>query len=160
MFKNLSLKIAKQSASNLSSFLKESGYNIPKSVIFEGIAKVFFFKNWNTMEGVLSDPTKDDFEKVKTKVLFIKINKSKESLLQVIKESSLKAKCNFEIVDVKQKDNEFRIEFDFRKKGSDNYITLLMVLSETLKQDRSKIDHCYFWTTGVEKEDLTPLFKR
>lgn len=160
MFKNLSIKIAKQSASNLSNYLKDAGYNMPRNIILEAISKVFFFKNWNTMEGIISSPVRDDFEKTKKKTLFIKINKDKEYLLKTFRYCAQKANCDFEITDVKQNGSEFKIEFDFLKKGSNNFLTLIMILGPKMKEDKCEVEHCYFWDVSIQRESLTEWFKQ
>jgi len=157
---NITLKSIKQSAANLSLFLKKSGHNIPKALILEGLAKVFFFKNWNTMEGQLSDPLTHSFKKEKKMILNIEINQSKEYLLEKIKKSAIDAKFKYEISDFQEKNNIYQIEFEMINTGSDNFITFWFCFYENIRKDNTTVKDCYYWRISKEKESLQQLFNR
>lgn len=155
---NLNLKSVKQSAANLSLFFKNSGYSIPKSVILDGMAKVFFFKNWNTLEGKLSDPFECDLKREKKMIVIININKDKEYLLSKIKDSAIKAKFKYEISDFKEKNNTYQIEFEMMNTGANNFITFWMCFGKEIKKDNAIVKDCYFWRITKEIESLNALF--
>ena len=49
-------KNVKQSIQNLSRFLKEKGYDIPRNIILDAFSKSIFYKNWNTLEAITEKP--------------------------------------------------------------------------------------------------------
>lgn len=157
---NLNLKNVKQSAANLSAFFKSSGYVVPKSVILEGIAKVFFFKNWNTLEGTITNPVKSNYKQSNMRVIFIEINKDKDYLISLLKKASIESKCNFVISDILEKDGVFKIELDFGNTGTNNFITMWLLIAKEFKKDSSLIiKDFYFWRIESKKEDLLEILK-
>ena len=58
MFKFLvNKKTTKQSLKNLSVFLKDKGYKIPRSLMFNTLSVFLGLKNWNTAQSILNSQT-------------------------------------------------------------------------------------------------------
>lgn len=157
---NISLKSVKQSAANLSLFLKEAGYSIPKSVMLEAIAKVFFTKNWNTLEGKLTNSLIDGFEQERRIIVNMEINRSKQYLLEKIEQAALESKFKYNITNILEKDNIYQIEFDTLKTSSNNFITFWFMFEKIIKRDKVIVKNSYYWRVVKEKESLQELFDR
>jgi hypothetical protein len=157
---NITLKSIKQSAANLSLFFKESGHNIPKSLIFEGLAKVFFFKNWNTMEGQLTNSLTSGFQPEKRIIVNMEINRDKKYVLQTIEQAAKEVKFKYNILSIHEQNNSYQIEFDTSKIGSNNFITFWFSFEKIIKKDRVTVKNSYYWRVVKEKESLQELFDR
>lgn len=157
---NITLKSIKQSAANLSLFFKDAGYNIPKSLIFEGLAKVFFFKNWNTMEGQLTNSLTSGFKPDRRIIVNMEINKDKRYLLDTIEAAAKEAKFKYDIISIHEQNNSYQIEFNTLKIGSNNFITFWFAFEKIIKKDRAIVKNSYYWRVVKEKESLQELFDR
>lgn len=149
----------KNSAKNLSNYLLEQGVSLPNNKILEAIAKVFFMKNWNTLEGVLTNPEKaKDIVNKKTYYIETDVNCSKDVLLKMFKESFAEGKCLFNLVDYQNRGDIHLIELDLTK-NNDNIITALFMLGEKFKKSKYTVKRMDLIRQFIEKESLTPLFK-
>lgn len=158
---NLNLKNIKQSATNLGKFLKD--YNIPRNVLLEAIAKVFFFKNYNTLEGLATKPHIIEHLPIQKRYLFeIEAEIEKPLMIKLLNESFLEAKGQFNLINllsekVNEKTNYFHIELDLSK-SDQNILTAMFLLCEKIKNmnvDISKFDYC---RVVCEKESFMSYF--
>jgi len=149
----------KNSAKNLSKYLMEQGISLPNNKILEAIAKVFFMKNWNTLEGVITNPEiVKTIENKKTYLIETEVNCNKEALLKLFRASFLEGRCQFNLVDYKERNHVHLIELDLTT-NNDNIITALFILGEKFKKSPYTVKRMDLVRLFVEKESLTPLFK-
>lgn len=149
----------KSSAKNLSKYLMEQGISLPQNKILEAIAKVFFMKNWNTLEGSITNPEiVNHIENKKTYLIETEVNCKKEILLQLFRDSFKEGRCQFNLVDYKERGNVHLIELDLTS-NNDNIITALFILGEKFKTSTYIVKRMDLVRLFVEKESLTPLFK-
>lgn len=59
MNKNFSMQSFKASASNASDFLKNKGYEIPRSLMLNTLSVFLGLKNWNTAQSILNSQTQE-----------------------------------------------------------------------------------------------------
>jgi hypothetical protein len=149
----------KASAKNLSNYLLEQGVSLPNNKILEALSKVFFMKNWNTLEGSITNPevSKNIINK-KTYLIETDVDCSKETLLKLFREAFAEGKCLFNLVDYQERGNIHLIELDLTK-NNDNIITALFVLGEKFKKSKYTVKRMDLVRMFTEKESLTALFK-
>lgn len=149
----------KNSAKNLSKYLMEQGISLPNNKVLEAIAKVFFMKNWNTLEGSITNPEiVKNIKNKKTYLIETEVNCSKEALLKLFRESFIEGRCQFNLVDYKERDNLHLIELDLTT-NNDNIITALFILVEKLKKSTYTVKRMDLVRLFIEKKSLTALFK-
>ena len=137
----------------------EQGISLPNNKILEAIAKVFFMKNWNTLEGVITNPEiVKTIENKKTYLIETEVNCNKEALLKLFRASFLEGRCQFNLVDYKERNHVHLIELDLTT-NNDNIITALFILGEKFKKSPYTVKRMDLVRLFVEKESLTPLFK-
>lgn len=149
----------KNSAKNLSNYLLEQGVSLPNNKILEAIAKVFFMKNWNTLEGAITNPERTkNIETKKTYIIETDVDCSKENLLKLFRESFQEGKCVFNLVEHQERGSIHLIELDLTK-NNNNIITALFILGEKFKKSKYTVKRMDLVRMFTEKESLTPLFK-
>lgn len=149
----------KASAKNLSKYLIEQGITLPNNKILEAIAKVFFMKNWNTLEGSITNP--EIAKNIVTKKSYLietEVDCSKETILTLFRESFHEGKCQFNLVYYKERGNVHLIELDLTQ-NNNNVITALFILGDKFKQSKYTVTRMDLIRLFVEKESLTALFK-
>ena len=147
-------KNVKQSIQNLSRFLKEKGYDIPRNIILDSFSKSIFFKNWNTLEAITEKPQIIQYIPEK-KVYLIEVDceLNENDFLNVLKKVFLEAKCQANINDFKFFKNSYHVEITFPNKN-DNFLTAMFLLSDNLKlHNVTRFDILRIF---VEKENLLP----
>ena len=147
-------KNVKQSIQNLSSFLKEKGYDIPRNIILDAFSKSIFYKNWNTLEGITEKPQIIQYIPEK-KIYFIELDceLNENDFLNVFKKVFLEAKCQANINNFKSFKNSYHVEITFPNKN-DNFLTAMFLLSDNLKlHNVTRFD---ILRVFVEKENLLP----
>lgn len=154
---SVNLKNIKQSAANLSRFLKDSGHHVPFSTILEGIAKVFFCKNWNTLEALAQKPSIETLSRIEKKIFYIAFDRDQRYLSSLIAEAAKAANCHFTLVGITCEKDRFRVEFDFPK-NTDNFITLWLFMARFLRRDGCTVTEFNYWTISQHEEDLIKIF--
>ena len=147
-------KNVKQSIQNLSSFLKEKGYDIPRNIILDAFSKSIFYKNWNTLEGITEKPQIIQYIPEK-KIYFVELDceLNENDFLNVFKKVFLEAKCQANINNFKSFKNSYHVEITFPDKN-DNFLTAMFLLSDNLKlHNVTRFD---ILRVFVEKENLLP----
>lgn len=158
---NINLKNIKQSATNLGKFLKD--YNIPRNVILEAIAKVFFFKNYNTLEAMSTKPNIIEYLNVQKRYLFeIEAQINETQLLNLFKECFTEGKAQFNMLNFlyeKQPNNfnYFHIELDLMKSDR-NILTAMFLLCEKFKKMNIGINKFDYCRVAVENESFMAYF--
>lgn len=124
----------------------------------EAVSRTFFYKNWNTLEGVVSSPKVIKSYKVDKKYLFeIDVNISKQKLLAILCESFTEANAHFELNSIIQNNNYFHIELDLRKSDK-NILTAMFLVAEKIKPyDVKSFDYCRL---VCEKESFMKYFEK
>lgn len=126
-------KNVKQSIQNLSSFLKEKGFDIPRHLILDAFSKSIFFKNWNTLEGITSKPSIiEHMPEKRAYMIEIEGNIPSEKLLKLVKDSFEEGKCHVVMDNFTTQDNVCHFEFSFPGK-SDNFLTAMFLIASSLK---------------------------
>lgn len=126
-------KNIKQSIQNLSSFLKDKGYEIPRNIILEAFSKSLFFKNWNTLEGLSTKPDLISHMPVKKSYMIeVECSLSKESFIKALTDSFVQGKCHVTIDNFLYEDKKFHVEISFPNKN-DNFLTAMFILASSLK---------------------------
>lgn len=151
----LSIKSVKQSAANVSKFLQEEGHSIPKSTVYEIMSKVFFFKNWNTLKAKIEDPADGDFKKESKRIVILESNCPREFLVQIMKNTMIRAKCEAPIESISEKNGVFRIVIDTIK-NYPNTLTMLILVTNNLMESPYEITKFHFWDVKQIKEDILP----
>lgn len=149
----------KASAKNLSNYLLEQGVSLPNNKILEALAKVFFMKNWNTLEGSITNPEKvKNIETNKTYLIETDVDCSKDTLLKLFREAFQEGKCVFNMVNYQERGSIHLIELDLTK-NNNNIITALIILGEKFKKSKYTVKRMDLVRLFTEKESLTPFFK-
>jgi hypothetical protein len=157
----LNLKNIKQSATNLSKFLKD--YNIPRNVLLEGMAKIFFFKNWNTLEGLATRPQIIEHINIQKRYLFeIEAQIEESTLLDLLKRSFKEGQAQFNLINFvsEKKDNTFNyfhFEIDLMKSDK-NILTAMFLMCEKLKNMKVVINKFDYCRVVCEKESFMEYF--
>jgi hypothetical protein len=126
-------KNIKQSVQNLSNFLKEKGFNIPRNIILEAFSKSLFFKNWNTLEGLSSKPSIiEHLPHKKSYMIEVEGNVPHEFFLSLIKESFEQGNCHVSIDNFLYKNGQYHVEISFPGKN-DNFLTSMFYFAASLK---------------------------
>lgn len=155
----ISKKNIKQSVQNLTNILNKNGIIVPRNIALEAIAKVFFMKNWNTLEGVSTDPEKIKYiEKQKLYLIEIDTNCPKEKLLDLLKISFKQGNCLFNMTNFNNHKSLNLIELDLTK-NNNNIITALFFFKENIEKTSYIINRMDMARLFSEKENLTELFK-
>jgi len=126
-------KNIKQSVQNLSHFLKEKGFDIPRNIILEAFSKSLFFKNWNTLEGLSSKPS--IIEHVPHKrgyMIEVEGKVSHEVFIDLIKKSFEEGNCHVSMDNFLYEDGSYHVEISFPGKN-DNFLTAMFLLASSLK---------------------------
>lgn len=153
-------KNLKQSATNLSNFLKTKGFNIPRNIILDATSKVFFVKNWNTIEAM----SKNNIEPIKEerkKILCININLSESEVILLLNKS-MKDTSNISFyMDHHKKDlNNNDLYFYFSSnKNFNNWVTFFILFCECLKEQNIKINKMEYFDISTEKSDWMLYFR-
>lgn len=159
---NLNLKNIKQSATHLGTFLKD--YNIPRNVLLEAISKVFFFKNWNTLQGIATKPNIIEHLNVQKRYLFeIEAQIEEKQLLSLFKDCFNEGNAQLNIINFlsekrTDKFNYFHIELDLMKNDR-NILTGIFLLCDKFKKMNVGINKFEYCRVVVEKESLMTYFK-
>jgi hypothetical protein len=155
---DINTKNIKQSASNLSNFFKEKNIDIPKSTILEAISKVFFFRNWNTLEGLSTKPQIiQHLKENKSYLIEIECSLTKNDLLSLIKKSFLKANAHFQLDNFIHENNYSHVNINLTK-STDNFLTAMFILCENIKPyDVKKFE---FIRIIQEKESMMSYFEK
>lgn len=154
----LNKKNIKQSVKNLSLFLNQEGIFIERHKLLEGVSKLFFMKNWQTLEGVVTNPEQIKYIKNNKKYLIqIEIDCSKDKLMDLFKHAFKESKCQFNVVNYQNRNSIHLIELDLSN-NNDNLITALFVFSNKIKETNYIVKKMEMARIFTEKEDLTELF--
>ncbi len=155
----ISKKNIKQSTQNLINFLNKNGIIIPRNIAFEAIAKVFFNKNWNTLEAMTDNPSQiKNYKKNKTYIIEIESNCPQKELLTFVKDSFNEGNCLFNMIDHRYNKNINYFEFDLTK-NNNNIITALFILGNKIKKSKYHISRCDMVSVIIDKTSATELFK-
>lgn len=155
---DINKKNVKQSIKNLKDYFNSKGISIPHNNLLEGMAKVFFAKNWNTLEGLMTKSKSLDNIKTQKKYLIeIQINCSKLELLYLLKASFKEAKCLLNIVEYQEFEDSHQITVDLSE-NNNNILTAFLILSNKLKKTDYSVKKLDIVRFFVEKESLTKLF--
>lgn len=126
-------KNIKQSVQNLSHFLKEKGFDIPRNIILEAFSKALFFKNYNTLEGMSSKPTIiEHLPERKSYMIEVEGNVPHTIFMQLIKDSFEEGQCHAVINNVLYDNQTHHVEISFPSKN-DNFLTAMFLLASSLK---------------------------
>lgn len=126
-------KNIKQSVQNLSSFLKEKGFDIPRNIILEAFSKSLFFKNWNTLEGISSKPSIiEHLPQKKSYMIEVEGKVSREVFLDLVKTSFEEGHCHAVMDTFLHENNCYHVEISFPGKN-DNFLTSMFLLASSLK---------------------------
>lgn len=160
MFKfHINKKNLKQSSTNLSLFLKEKGFNIPKNVIMEAIAKVFFVKNWNTIESMAKNNIEPIIEENK-KILCLKIDLSDNETISMLKKSISDTEgCCFYIDDFRKDSNNNTLYFYFCSNNEwKHWVDFVSLFTDRIKQKQINVDKFEYFNISTQKCDWAFLF--
>lgn len=142
----------KQSLQNLSTQLKEKGYNIPRHILLDALARVLFFKNYNTLDGRISSPHVIEYiPNTRFYMLEIESDISKETLLTYIYHSLQEAKCQARVDNVIFEQGCMHVELHFDH-NSNNFLTAMIHLATHCKPH--KITRLDFLRVVVERESV------
>lgn len=159
MYYEINKKNIKQSAKNLSEQLNKDGYLIPKNKVLELLSKVFFYKNWNTLEGVATSPEKvNSIRKIKRYLIEIETDCPKDKMLKLFEESFRNGKCLFNVEDFQSNGKIHLLTLDLTK-NNDNVITAIFMLKNEMKKQGYRVERAEMARVFMEKEDLTSLFR-
>lgn len=153
-------KNIKQSVTTLATFLTQNGFKIPRHLILDAFSKTLFFKNWNTLEGMSTDPEQIRYIKKEKRYIFeIEIrNCTKETVLNLFTDSFTEANATFNMVNFLNDGDKYHIELDMIK-GANNTITAIIILGKKLKPKYEviRLDLCRI---EVDTEQLIGLVKK
>jgi hypothetical protein len=151
----INLKNVKQSVAHLNESLKE--FNIPHNKMLDSFSKALYYKNWNTLYSLATNPSIiSQQEEVKKYLFEIEANITKSQLLTLLKTSFLKANALLSIDNFFQNDCFFHIELNL-KKSDTNILTAMFLLADSLKNhDVKKFDYCRI---VCEKESFMDFYK-
>ena len=154
MLYSINLKNIKRSAFALADYLKEKGFNLPRHISLEAVARVLLFKNYNTLEALANRPRVLDYYQPEKKYLFeITIDCEKNELLKMLKDSFQKANAILNIQNFLQDKKDFYFELDLTKTDS-NILAAIMELTQTLKNSSYKITRFEYCRVTCEKSSL------
>lgn len=153
---DINIKHIKQSVNNLSESLKD--FDIPRNRLLEAFAKSLFFKNWNTVQGLVKKPQIIQHLNIEKKYLFeidAKINR--EELLKKLKSSFNSAKANIELTNFLEDNGSFHIELNLLKNDK-NILTAMFIFAQELKDYRvTRFDYC---RVVCEKESFMKMYDK
>jgi hypothetical protein len=154
----VSLKNVKQSAKNLSQFLKEQQVEISHSTLLHGLAKVFFFKNWNALEASFDAPVSlEPQAECEEKLICLKTNHSRNSIVSLFEKMAKKANCDLEIIkyNVTEKQDEIQVRVNLVK-GMSNYSVFIFLIAQEMKAQNWQLDVFHTWRLDCKKENILP----
>lgn len=147
-------KNIKQSIQNLSSFLKDKGYEIPRNIILEAFSKSLFFKNWNTLEGLSTKPDLiNHIPEKKSYMIEVECSLSKDLFLKALNDSFSQGKCHVNVDNFIYEEKKFHVEISFPHKN-DNFLTAMFILASSLKS--YQVTRFDLLRIVFEKENLLP----
>lgn len=152
------LQKVKQSVQRMEEHLRFTGHNVPHSTLLHAFAKALFFRNWNTMQAALAEPEVFDPKSIYT--LRIGSDQNRAKVLQTIHNCAQKAHCVMDIKHTQQYPQFLEIRFTNPPTiGADgwsysNLLTMLMLLSETIKSERWLCETLEYWHERVERQDF------
>lgn len=126
-------KNIKQSVQNLSNFLKEKNFDIPRNIIFEAFSKALFFKNYNTLEGLSSKPSIiEHLPEKKSYMIEVEANITSEKFLEIFHQSIEHGKCEINIHNFLHENQVYHMEIGFPR-TNDNFLIAMFFLASFLK---------------------------
>lgn len=150
-------KNIKQSIQNISSFLKEKNFDIPRNIILEAFSKALFFKNYNTLEGITSKPNIiEHFPDKKAYMIEVEANISSEKFLQVFDLALEYGKCQAHINNFVHENYVYHLEISFPK-TNDNFLIAMFYLASYLKP--YSVKRFDLLRIVIEKENLLEAIK-
>lgn len=159
MYYEINKKNIKQSAKNISEQLQKDGYLVPKNKVLELLSKVFFYKNWNTLDGIATSPEKvDSIKKVKRYLIEIETNCPKDKMFKILETAFTNGNCQFNVEDYQSNEKVHLLTLDLTK-NNDNVITAIFMLKKEMKKNGYKVERAEMARIFMEKEDMSALFK-
>lgn len=156
---NINLKNLKQSALNLSNFLKSKDIELSHSANLEAISKILFLKNWQTAQAVATNPQTIEHISVCRYYIFeFTVNAPENIIKQYLKESFLEAKCVSQAINFLQKNNDYHIQIDMSKSDS-NILTAIFLLCDKLKNSSYNVSRFDYCRVVQEKENMMEFFE-
>lgn len=126
-------KNIKQSIQNLSGFLKEKNFDIPRNILLEGFSKALFFKNYNTLEGLSSKPNIiEHLPEKKAYMIEVEASINSEKFLELFDLALQDGKCQATINNFVHENNIYHLEISFPK-TTDNFLIAMFYLASYLK---------------------------
>lgn len=142
----------KQSLQNLHNFFREKEIHIPRHILLDAIAKVFFVKNYNTLEGVITKPSIiGHIADCKVYMVEIESTLDKKQLTSLMYDAFVQAQCSATLDMVLYENGIFHADIVFPQ-NSNNFLTAMLLLSDVLKKYQVKRFELLRMT--VERENL------
>lgn len=149
----------KQAAKNVGLFLKEKNVSLSHSDLLHLIAKLFFYKNWQTLEASFDEPLeRKPFKEV---ILVLETPLPDEQLFSIFEKVSRQANCKCVLKKVHEQGNrkEFKVEVQLQNQIESNFIVFVFLLCEYFKKNKLPITQGHYWETRIECQDFMQIFE-
>lgn len=153
----VSRKNVKQAIKNVSAYLKQAGFSIPHTTLLDLTAKMFFAKNWQTLNASFDTPEE---RQVKTeKVLVIDTSLGVLQLKALFEEIGKRANCLYSIEEIREygSQKEFYFSVKLQNGIESNFLVFMFLLAQHLKGMQIPIKEIKLWDTRIECQDLMPV---
>ncbi len=153
----VSRKNVKQAIKNVSAYLKQAGFSIPHTTLLDLTAKMFFAKNWQTLNASFDTP--EERQVKKEKVLVIDTPLGIPQLKALFEEIGKKANCLYSIEEIREygSKKEFYFSVKLQNGIESNFLVFMFLLAQHLKGMPIPVKEIKLWDTRVECQDLMPV---
>lgn len=141
----------------LRTGLLKYGINIEHGKVLEVVSSAFQCKSWNVLSSKLKNISKQ-LPDQKTMILHIDSSANREELDSML--SSAVTSSGFGVMPSSVVDEFSGVSyvFDFKKRTSNNFITFIIVLSNSLKDSKISVKNMFFKRIVVETESFNDFF--